>query len=170
MPFFSIPIWTNLFYPSRPLNATSRKISFDPLVGSPVSLLWSPATPFLTSTVNNPEIWIFAIMPSPLSICASIPPLRTSSTTNRGGPSSPICTTWAHPPGYGWWANWTSASSWAKSIFFLSNQNWDLENQTSACWFLRRYLESKDIIKRVKRQPTEWKKIIANHISYKDLV
>jgi len=30
--------------------------------------------------------------------------------------------------------------------------------------------ESKDTIKKVKRQPTEWEKMFANHVSHKDLV
>ena len=33
---------------------------------------------------------------------------------------------------------------------------------------LKRYLESKDNVQRVKRQPTEWKKLVANHISYRE--
>lgn len=87
--------------------------------------------------VNNPETWLFAIMPSLLSICASVPPLRTSFTTNRGGPSSFICPTWPHPPGDSWLGpRWASASSWAKSTFFLSNQNWDVEKQINVFSFL----------------------------------
>ena len=33
---------------------------------------------------------------------------------------------------------------------------------------LKRYLESKDNVQRVKRQPTEWKKLVANHISHRE--
>lgn len=35
--FYPHPSVNNLFYPSRPLKTTSRKLSFDPLIGNPVS-------------------------------------------------------------------------------------------------------------------------------------
>ena len=35
---------------------------------------------------------------------------------------------------------------------------------------IKNFCASKDIIKKVKQQPTEWKKIFANPISYKCLV
>ena len=34
----------------------------------------------------------------------------------------------------------------------------------------KKYLEPKDIIKRVKKQPTAWKKVSANHLSYNNVV
>ena len=35
---------------------------------------------------------------------------------------------------------------------------------------MKKFCASKDTINRVKRQPTEWKKISANHISDKELI
>ena len=35
---------------------------------------------------------------------------------------------------------------------------------------MKKFCASKDTINRVKRQPTEWKKIFANHTSDKELI
>ena len=49
-------------------------------------------------------------------------------------------------------------------------QNLPMREKIDKLDFIKINCASKDMIKKVKRQPTEWKKIFENHVSDKELV
>ena len=55
-------------------------------------------------------------------------------------------------------------------VFFKNDTNSTRNNRKTGSSTLKIFCVSKDITKKVKKQPNEWEKIFANHISNKRLI